>query len=146
MQTSPQPAVPAQTLFVSRMFDETVQLLIESHEYLSTAGGEVHYVTPVERLVYSAEVSRLTLRISSVMAWLLARKAEAAGQISRSDAVTQFRLGFREICLKELPAMHQVLPPPMCELLERSRDMYRRAMRLDRMILPESETDCATVH
>lgn len=122
-------------IFVSRLFDETMRLLVDAQDYFEAyAGPDQHYATPVERLVYSAEMSRITLRLSSIMAWLMARRAEYAGEISREEAVSQFRLTFNEICLKELPEMHFVLPSYVCELLERSLDLYRRTARLDEMI------------
>lgn len=128
-----------QPFFVTRMFDETMKLLIDAHNYFSILGPhDNNQSTPLEKLVYSAEMSRITLRLSSVMAWLLARRAEHAGNISRSEAVEQFRLGFSEICLQELPEMQQVLPRYMCELMERSYRLYERVARLDDMMATET--------
>lgn len=126
---------PNNLIFFSTMFDETMKLLLDSHEYFSVYGPhDQAEAAPVEKLLYTAEMSRITLRLSSVMAWLLARRAEFAGQISREEAIAQFRLAFNDICLKEMPEMNQVLPSYMCELMGRSLHLYRRASRLDDMI------------
>jgi hypothetical protein len=131
-----------QLVFLSRMFDETMNMLLDAQEYFTHyAKLDMKDTTPVEKLVYSSEMSRVTLRLSSVMAWLLARRAESHGEITREEAATQFSLGFSDICLKDLPEMHHVLPSYMCELLTRSLELYRRAARLDTMIAED-----ATLH
>lgn len=124
-----------QFIFIGTMFDETMQLLVDAQNYFSHKGTlDQQKITGVERLVYSSEMSRITLRLSSVMAWLLSRRAEFAGEISREEAVQQFRLAFNDVCTQELPEMHHVLPKYMCTLMQRSLDLYRRALRLDTLI------------
>lgn len=122
-------------MFLSGMFDETMRLLSDAQDYFSAVGPQTETLeSPVEKMVYSSEMSRITLRLSSVMAWLLARRAEYAGQISPEEAAERFRLAFADVCLKDLPEMHVVLPEGMCALLERSLELYRRAARLDSQI------------
>lgn len=138
----------SQVVFLSLMFDETMQMLQDAHDYFSVYGPrEQGNASPLERLVYSAEMSRITLRLSSVMAWLMGRRAEIAGQITREEALAQFRLSFNEICLKQLSEMHHVLPSYMCELLTRSFSLYRRAARLDDMLGGDDiEAAAPTIH
>lgn len=128
-----------QLIFMPGMFDETLQLLTDSHEYFSLYGPEDQArASDLEKMVYSAEMSRITLRLSSVMAWLMARRAEFNGQISREEAAAEFKLAFHDICLHNLPEMHHVLPAYMCGLMGRSLELYQRAARLDSMIGAET--------
>lgn len=134
---------PTQLIFLAGMFDQTIHLLMDAQEYFTHYGPkDQQNVSPVERLVYSSEMSRITLRLSSVMAWLLARRAEYNGEITAEQAVRQFRLAFHEVCLKELPEMRYVLPEYMCTLLTRSLELYHRAARLDSLLAEQ----IATVH
>lgn len=127
-------------LFVSSMFSETMNLLEEAHAYFSLYGlRSLAGASPIEKMVYSAEMSRITLRLSSVMAWLLARRAECAGEISRVEAAEQFRLAFHDVCLEELPEMQCVLPQAMCSMIDRSLRLYRRAAHLDELIIADIE-------
>lgn len=131
---------PTPLIFLAGMFDETMRLLLDAQDYFTQFGpGDQEKATPVEKLVYSSEMARITLRLSSVMAWLLARRAAHGGD----DVVDNehFRLAFADICLKELPEVRQVLPEVMCALLGRSLELYRRAARLDEMLV-----DSAIVH
>lgn len=131
-----------QLVFLASMFDETMRLLVDAQEYFTHhARADMQGTSPVEKMVYSSEMSRITLRLSAVMAWLLARRAEAHGEITREEAASDFSLGFEDICLKDLPEMHHVLPHYMCGLLTQSLELYRRAERLDGMIAEE-----ATIH
>jgi len=131
-------------VFLTAMFDETMRLLVDAQDYFSSYGPrDQANATPVERMVYSSEMSRITIRLSSVMAWLLSRRAECAGEITRQEAAERFRLAFGDVCLKEMPEMHHVLPEPVCSLLERSLELYRRAARLDDLLVEETR---ATLH
>lgn len=144
MQTTTQ-LEQTRLMFLSGMFDETVRLLLDAQNYFSVYGpDDQQKATPVEKLVYTSEMSRITLRLSSVMAWLLARRAEYSGEITREQAVNQFRLAFTDVCLQELPEMQYVLPQAMCDLLGKSLELYRRASRLDNLIA--SEAPPATLH
>lgn len=132
-------------VFLARMFDETMTMLLDAQDYFTHhAKHDLKNTSPVEKLVYTSEMSRVTLRLSSVMAWLLARRAESHGEITREEAATNFSLGFHDICLQDLPEMHHVLPKYMCELLSRSMELYQRAARLDGMMVENLEH--ATVH
>ncbi len=133
--TPPEAITDGQPFFVSRLYGETVELLHLAEDYFSEHGAtDQEHASPVERMVYSAEMSRVTLRLSAVMTWLLARRAEHAGKISREEAAQRFRLAFHDACMRELPEMHHVLPVGMCDLLERSLELYQRTARLDEMI------------
>jgi len=132
---SSHPAPPETLMFFAGLYGDVVDLLLDAQDYFS-AQGEAYQAkaTPVERLVYSSEMSRVTLRLSSIMAWLMARRAEHAGQITPEEAATRFRLTYSDVCTKELPEMKHVLPKYMCMLIKRSLELYRRAERLDTML------------
>lgn len=128
----------SKAVFFPGMFEEALTLLTDAQDYFTHTTPGTQEISALEKLVYSSEMSRVTLRLSSVLAWLMARRAEFAGQISREEAAAQFRLAFHEVCMKEMPEMRYVLPTTMCALLDRSLDLYRRAARLDSMITAET--------
>lgn len=135
-----------QPIFITRMYDETLTLLTDAHAYFSYAGAtDRAQYGQVERLIYTAEMSRITLRLSSVMAWLLAQRAEHAGQITREEANEHFSLSHVDICLQQMAEMRHTLPSAMCDLLERSYNLFNRALRLEGM-LTEEEMKPVTVH
>lgn len=127
-------------IFLAGMFDETMRLLMDAQDYFSNHGpDDQQNATPVEKLVYSSEMARITLRLSSVMAWLLARRAQAGGDMIVTEGDEHFRLAFGDVCLKELPELSHVLPEAMCTLLARSLELYRRAARLDGLTIETAE-------
>jgi regulator of CtrA degradation len=120
------------TAFFDRTYEEAMILLVESRDYI-TANSRLERDAVVDQLNYSLETTRLTARLTEIMAWILTQKAVHAGEISRADAcLPERRLSAREVCLQDNPGA--ALPPYFQSLLTRSRDLYRRVERLDEMI------------
>lgn len=118
-------------LLMPGIFNETLQLLVDAQQYFELFGEQDQgKVTPQNRIIYSCEMSRITLRLSSVMAWLMVRKAVFSGKISDGAATEQFRLDCQDICLFRNPEAQKALPPFMYYLLERSLELYERICRL----------------
>ena len=123
---------PASVLFLPGVFNDTLQLLLESYEYFQQHGVEDQMnISSLERTAYTCEMSRLTMRLSTVMAWLMIRKAEFAGKLSAKEANQKFQFETKELCLTQNIEAEHILPPPMRELLERSLQLYERVVRLD---------------
>jgi regulator of CtrA degradation len=76
-------------------------------------------------------MSRITLRLSSIMAWLMVQRAVFTGKIMAEDAASQYGLDFKEVCLVDNRMLHGVLPSYVCYLLDRSLELYERVYRLD---------------
>jgi regulator of CtrA degradation len=132
VKLSPQENTVATGVFMPRLFDETMALLVETRNYfLAKSKPDQDSLTNNAKLVYATEMSRISLRLSSVMAWVLARRAALAGEITQEQLKENFMLQFKDTCNFELPHGHMVLPQAVCDLLTRSRALYARISRLE---------------
>ncbi|MBI3451876.1 MAG: DUF1465 family protein [Rhodospirillales bacterium] len=109
-------------------------LLVAARNYLAYARpADAAHLPAVERLRVNGEAMRVTARLSQIMAWLLAQKAVHAGEISREKAATEFSLPTDDVCLAETDVTIEGLPNRLRELLEASRRLYVRVLRLDEL-------------
>lgn len=122
----------ANVLFMPGLFNETMQLLKDAHEYFYLFGEDDQARIDANlKTLYSCEMSRITLRLSSIMAWIMVQRAVHAGKIESGDAVRQYGLDFPDICTVDNRMLHGVLPSYVCFLLDRSLELYERVLRLD---------------
>lgn len=118
-------------LFMPKVFDETMQLLQDAHEYFHLFGEDDQLRIPHDlKSLYSCEMSRITLRLSSIMAWIMVQRAIFTGKISGDDAGS-YSLDFQEACMVDNRMLHGVLPSYVCYLLDRTLELYERVQRLD---------------
>lgn len=118
-------------VFMSGVFNETMQLLAEAHEYFHMFGkDDQEHIEADLRSLYSCEMSRITLRLSSIMAWLMVQRAIFTGKIPVEEA-HRYTLDFQDICRVDNRVLHGVLPSYVCFLLDRSLELYERVLRLD---------------
>jgi hypothetical protein len=135
------PVETAKCVFYPGVFNETLGLLFEAHTYFQERSGEEQAVLDeASRLYYANEMTRVTMRLTSVMAWVMVRKAVFAGRISEEEAARQYRLEAREQCLEHDPHGLEYLPFYLGYLSERSYMLYERVARL------EALTDQQPVH
>lgn len=114
------------------VFNETMQLLTDAHEYFHLFGEKDQADVSADiKTLYSCEMSRITLRLSSIMAWLMVQRAVFSGKIPTEEAVARYGLDFKDICLVDNRVLHGVLPSYVCFLLDRTLELYERVMRLD---------------
>ena len=115
------------------VFEDTLRLLMEAHDYFHTEGlrDQASYRNG-HRLIFSGEMSRITMRLSSVMAWLMMRKAVASGNLSAAEAEDILRANAPGACLSENPEARTLLPVYFNYLLDASLALYQRAWRLNR--------------
>lgn len=123
-------------LFIDRTFDEALTLLEEVRSYiLFEERSDRMELPPAARVRQSLEATRMTARLTNVMAWLLLQKAAAAGEIEADEPLKQEnRLGGREACMDPDGALDEELPERMRDLLDKSQRMYVRVARLDEML------------
>jgi regulator of CtrA degradation len=121
-------------LFMPGVFEETMRLLTEAHEYFHLFGADdqAHIAADLKTL-YSCEMSRITLRLSSIMAWLMAQRAAFTGKIPEEE-MHRYGLDFQDICLVDNRMLHGVLPSYVCLLLDRTLELYERVLRLDQQM------------
>ena len=119
-------------LFMPGVFNETMQLLADAHEYFYRFGDDDQSrIEPNLRTLYSCEMSRITLRLSSIMAWIMAQRAVFTGKIPAQEAAHRYGLDFQDVCRVDNRMLHGVLPSYVCYLLDRSLELYERVLRLD---------------
>jgi regulator of CtrA degradation len=121
-----------QLLFLPSVFNETLSLLFDAHHYFQSRGAEEQArVEPAKRLFYSAEMSRVTMRLTSVMAWIMVRRAVHSGRIDEEKATDEYRLDGKEVYSIDAPEMMACMPHYLNYLSSRSLSLYERVMRLD---------------
>jgi len=119
-------------LLLPGIYNETLLLLAEAHDYFyRQAQQEQAEMDNRQRTMYASEMSRVTIRLSSEMAWLMARKAVFAGKITADEANAHHRLDCRDICMNQYIEAESLLPERMTELLDKTFELYQRVARLD---------------
>lgn len=81
--------------------------------------------TPLERVTFSCESLKVTTRLMHVIAWLLTRRAAAAGDVR----LTEQQPAPGPAVVSD-PAVVAALPPRAREIVEASIDLFRRAETL----------------
>lgn len=121
-----------QLFFMPRLYDETMQLLVQSKNYFKLYSKEDQaQLSPLQRLIYSTVMSRITLRLSTTMTWVLARRAFHAGEISQEEMDQHYRLMFQEQCLQESTYFEHFLPSFVQKLCKDTLALYSRIHALD---------------
>ena len=120
---------------VDHTYDETLALLEEARDYtLFDRGEDVRDRDRSEIMRITGEQLRLTARLSGVMAWLMVRKAVAAGEMTAVQAEAgPCHLSDHEVCMADGGAKDMDWPPRLGGMLNRSRDLYGRVAKMDRM-------------
>lgn len=139
-------AIDHNVLFLPSIFNETLELLMQSHDYFNHFGPSDQFEHAAHQLVYSSEMSRITMRLTSIMAWIMVRKAVHAGKITEVDAYENYRLDAKDICLHQQAEMAAILPHYMVYLLDKTHRLYSRVVRLEDMVFADqSENEQPTV-
>ncbi len=121
-----------QVFFMPGVFNETMNLLTEARDYFAQYGDDDQsQINEYLRTIYASEMSRITLRLSTIMAWTMAQRAVLAGKLSQEEAATHHALSYSDVCLVDSSVLHGVLPSYVCHLLDRSHELYERVARLD---------------
>jgi regulator of CtrA degradation len=120
-----------------RTFDEGMSLVEETARYLDGRGREESRELPRNAaLLYAGESMRVTTRLMQAASWLLIQRAVREGEIRAEDAASErYRLGSKEICFGGLGENLESLPKTLCDLLDRSEQLYRRIARLEEALL-----------
>lgn len=130
-----EPTIDLNVVLLPTLFEDTFELLLAAHEYFEHTGREDQDARDsIFRTLYAGEMSRITMRLSSIMAWLMVRKAVFLGKMTLQEAVHGYSLHAKELCLSDNSAAREHLPAYMNFLLDESRLLYERVTRLDDMI------------
>jgi regulator of CtrA degradation len=114
-------------------YKEAFDLLVEARNYVENHVPAFRYSQdPPDRVAMTTETMRLTSRLTQVMAWLMAQRAVQQGEIPEDEFVEdKYRLEAHDVCLKRAIEEMEDLPAGLCDLMERSYELYSRIMRLD---------------
>lgn len=144
-QTAHQPVEQHQLLFLPSVFNETLDLLFDAHNYFQSRGLEEQSMIPAHyRPLFSHEMSRITTRLTSIMAWVMVRKAVCTGRIEEEMASENYRLDIESETMVEFEEFSETLPYYIGYLSERTRELYERVERLDSMVYGPKETEQST--
>ncbi len=131
------------SIFLDRLHKETMQLLNEARSYITYAEGTNEKLETRARLRVSYETLRITARLSQVMTWLLTEKAVLVGEIPLDQARGGgFAIYGGEFCAEDAkPEDMETLPVGLRDLLDRTRSLYQRALRLEEMLKAAAEAE-----
>lgn len=115
---------------VDDLYVDAMVLADEARAYLeSDAGTARELCDPFDRVQFSCESLKITTRLMQVIAWLLAQRAAARGEIERSEIRTEkYRLG--EAAPSD-PRYTRIFPIEMQAIIAASEKLYLRAKRLE---------------
>lgn len=118
--------------FIEKFYQEAIMLLIESRSYLNgRAVHDMNSITPAYGLFISTEITRVTSRLTEIIAWLLAYKAmgnKAYQQIYKTEPKLSEDPSFTEDSIIDSP---YPMPQELHHLLEETRKLYLRLLRLE---------------
>ncbi len=122
---------------VDGLYAEAMLLADEARHWFDQQGREARAgLPPLAQVALSCEALRVTTRLMHVIAWLLNRRALAAGEIGE-DVLRR-----PDNCLGSVeegdPAALAALPADARALVAASRDLHERVARLDRGLSSEA--------
>jgi len=123
----------APVAFFTGTYDEALALLDDARAYMADREGFAASTPDAQlRMMAVRETTRVVARITQIMAWLTVQRAVHAGEMTRAEALEpRHRLGGQDVCLPEGTGDGLAADTRLWRLLERSRDLYVRVMRLD---------------
>ncbi len=130
------PKIPLKqnVLFMPSVYNDAMTLLCEAQDYFTEFGDDDQSKLDKNiRSLYTCEMSRITLRLSCVMSWLLAQRSVVSGDIESKESA-HYGLEFQNICRVDNTMLHDILPSYVCYLLDSTLELYERVLRLDAQI------------
>jgi regulator of CtrA degradation len=116
----------------SDLFRDGMALVEETAAYLDGPGRqEAKRLERAAALTYATESMRLTTRLMQLASWLLLHRAVKEGELSLAEAnkeKAKVKIAAGEIGDE---ASLKLLPPRLCDLIERSRSLQGSVCRLD---------------
>lgn len=112
-----------------RLFDDTLTLLEEARDCLLRY--QISSLSTRAAAQFAIEGTRLTARLTEMMAWLMGRRAVASGEISYETGRDRYRLELQSVCGVDQAVALEPELSTLRELLNRSLRLYRRIEALD---------------
>lgn len=121
------------TRLFNNTYNETLQLLTKSEHFLkSYTKRKNKQESKMLDLRINCEMTRVTARLTQVMAWLLAQKAALAGEVTMAEACSdKYLITESPFCIENsVNGQLAEYPIPVQELLEESLALYTRVLTL----------------
>ncbi len=124
-----------------RTHAETLALLEEARAFVAARHWDNLPSGNAINALSAREALRVTTRLTQVLAWLMARRAVAGGEITAEEAALseKWRLGASDICRDRSGDAIKELPDTLHSMLERSYRLYVRVARLDELVRRPAE-------
>jgi regulator of CtrA degradation len=115
---------------IDSLYVEAMLLADEARGYFDINGrADRDALSPMQRVGFSCESLRVTTRLMHIIAWLLTRRAVAAGEISEEQAAApERRLGRTQ---SSDPDLIDGLPETARHIIAATGELYARVARLD---------------
>ena len=138
MADTDQPAA-ASMLPLDSAYDEEMEMLLDAKDFAKSYRELGSDLKPEQRLRLSHYTMQVTARLTQIMAWLMASKAVAAGEIPAEALQSEeYALptdgampGGDADTLEREQADRDFTPDRLANLMDRSRALYLRISRLD---------------
>lgn len=128
-------------IIIDKIYQETLSLLYRTESFLKAYKNEGNSRRDqLLDLRINCELTRISARLTRVMAWLLAQKAACEGELDSEEANSiKYRVLRDPFCLKNsLQGQEKLLPPNVKALLIDSLSLYERALILCENSIPTS--------
>jgi regulator of CtrA degradation len=121
------------SILYDNTYSETLGLLTKAEKFLKSYSLQrAQEPNEVRDMRINCEMTRVTARLTQIMAWLLAQKAFLAGEIALKEACSEkYLIKGDPFCLaNSINGQEEHYPLPMRELLIDSLGLYRRIQAL----------------
>ncbi len=120
--------------FIDKFYQEALALLQESRIYMNNqATNDLNSLSPDYSLHISSEITRVTTRLTEVIAWLLMHRATCGTDYLKLHKPSP-HLSAELNCIEDSVANSPYpLPLELRELLTKTRNLYLRLLRLEDM-------------
>lgn len=133
-------------------YQETLGLLTRAEQFLKLYTSRRDPQNRVQDLRINCEMTRVTSRLTQVMAWLLAQKAALNGELSFEEANgKKFQVKPDPFCMvNNLNGQESEYPLPVRELLVDSLVLFQRILNISKQVSNEkvtsSDQTCRTLN
>ena len=115
---------------IDSLYSEAMLLADEARAYFDKHGRDERMaLDPLVRVGFSCESLKVTTRLMHIIAWLLAQRAVAAGEMTAEQARTPERQLGEAVESDE--EVLEKLPESAVKLIRASRDLYERVRRIE---------------
>jgi len=118
-------------------YDEALAMTVEARNYLRDVMIRERPLRSSEwRFRFTVESSRITARLTQVMAWLMMQRAVSEGEVPPQTAAEEANLlSGQDVCLEDGAIDDDSMPGGLRDLLARSHRLYQRVQRLEQGML-----------